>query len=110
MLLAIDYEGPHNLLITGCPGSGKTTVSIMRAERLINMKRKILLITYQDLLNSSLINIASTNLAPNIVKFYKWFKNNFRYLQPTDDETAMLDAMKKWAGVDEILIDEGQDF
>lgn len=116
MIRAIDYDGPHHLLITGCPGSGKTTVSMMRAERLINMKSRILVITYQDLLKSSLINIASKDLTPNIVKFYKWFTRNnyfqrkFRFLHDDEDETVMLELMKDWDGIDEILIDEGQDF
>jgi superfamily I DNA/RNA helicase len=110
MIRAIDYDGPHHLLITGCPGSGKTTVSMMRAERLINMKSKILVVTYQDLLKNSLINIASKELAPNIVKFYKWFANKFRYLEFSESEVEMLEAMKSWSGLDEIIIDEGQDF
>ena len=110
MIRAIDYDGPHHLLITGCPGSGKTTVSMMRAERLINMKSKILVVTYQDLLKNSLINIASKELAPNIVKFYKWFANKFRYLEFSESEVEMLEAMKSWTGLDEIIIDEGQDF
>lgn len=110
MIRAIDYDGPNHLLITGCPGSGKTTVSIMRAERLIIMKKEILVITYQDLLKNSLINIASKELAPHIVKFYKWFSKKFQYLNGSDDEIAMLEAMKSWTGLDEIIIDEGQDF
>lgn len=110
MIRAIDYDGPHHLLITGCPGSGKTTVSMMRAERLINMKSKILVVTYQDLLKNSLINIASKDLAPNIVKFYKWFANKFRFLEFSESEVEMLEAMKGWTGLDEIIIDEGQDF
>ena len=110
MIRAIDYDGPHHLLITGCPGSGKTTVSMMRAERLINMKSKILVVTYQDLLKNSLINIASKDLAPKIVKFYQWFYTSFRYLHLSESEVEMLEAMIKWTGVDEIIIDEGQDF
>ena len=110
MIRAIDYDGPHHLLITGCPGSGKTTVSMMRAERLINMKSKILVVTYQDLLKNSLINIASEELAPHIVKFYKWFANKFRFLEFSESEVEMLEAMKSWTGLDEIIIDEGQDF
>lgn len=110
MIRAIDYDGPHHLLITGCPGSGKTTVSMMRAERLVILKRKILVITFQDLLKNSLINIASKELAPKIVTFYKWYYDLFKFLNKNDDEVAMLEAMKNWTGLDEIIIDEGQDF
>jgi len=67
-------------------------------------------VTYQDLLKNSLINIASKDLAPNIVKFYKWFANKFRFLEFSESEVEMLEAMKSWTGLDEIIIDEGQDF
>jgi superfamily I DNA/RNA helicase len=110
MISAIDYDGPHHLLVTGCPGSGKTTISIMRAERLVILKKQILLITYQDLLKNSLVNIASKELAPHIVKFYKWFSKKFRFLQLDEDESTMIELMKDWKGIDEIIIDEGQDF
>jgi superfamily I DNA/RNA helicase len=110
MLSAIDYDGPNSLLITGCPGSGKTTVSLMRAERLINMKKKVLLITYQDLLKKSLVNISSDDLKPNIVKFFAWYVGKFNQRVDSKDETIMIKEMKDWTGCDEIIIDEGQDF
>lgn len=110
MITAIDYDGPNHLLITGCPGSGKTTVSIMRAERLVNLNKQILLITYQDLLKNSLINISSEELGQSIVKFYKWYANKFSYLNFKDNEDKMIEDMKKWEIIDEIIIDEGQDF
>jgi DNA helicase IV len=110
MIRAIDYDGPHHLLITGCPGSGKTTVSMMRAQRLVNMNRQVLVITYQNLLKTSLLNIAESNLKPKIHTFLKWYKDKFVYLNPNDDETTMLNSMNGWTGVDEIIIDEGQDF
>jgi superfamily I DNA/RNA helicase len=110
MILAIDYDGPHHLLITGCPGSGKTTVSMMRAQRLVNMNSQILVITFQNLLKTSLLNIAENNLKTKIHTFLRWYKDKFVYLNPNDDETAMLNSMNGWNGVDEIIIDEGQDF
>jgi len=110
MIRAIDYDGPHHLLITGCPGSGKTTVSMMRAQRLVNMSSVVLVITYQNLLKTSLLNIAENNLKPQIHTFLKWYKDKFVYLNPNDDEETMLSSMKGWTGVDEIIIDEGQDF
>jgi len=110
MIRAIDYDGPHHLLITGCPGSGKTTVSMMRAQRLVNMNSNVLVITYQNLLKTSLLNIAENNLKPKIHTFLKWYKDKFVYLNSNDNEETMLNSMKGWAGVDEIIIDEGQDF
>lgn len=110
MLRAIDYDGPDNLLITGCPGSGKTTVSIMRAERLKLLNKNILVFTYQDLLKNSLCNIASDNLKNDISGFYNWYYKKFQFLNPQDTEIEILETMKEWNGVDEIIIDEGQDF
>lgn len=110
MLRAIDYDGPDNLLITGCPGSGKTTVSIMRAERLKLLDKNILLFTFQDLLKNSLRNIATNNLKKDISGFYKWYSSKFQFLKDEDTESEIIEAMKEWDGVDEIIIDEGQDF
>jgi superfamily I DNA/RNA helicase len=110
MINAIEYDGPNHLLITGCPGSGKTTVSIMRAERLIILRKKVLLITFQHLLKTSLVNMATENLKPHIVTFYRWFSNKFKYLEKEHDENIMIELMKNWNGVDEIILDEGQDF
>lgn len=110
MLAAIDYDGPDHLLITGCPGSGKTTINIMRAERLINLNKNILVLTYQDLLKNSLKNIATNELKPNIYKFYKWYSGRFGFLEDTKTEIEMKNSMISWEGVDEIIVDEGQDF
>jgi superfamily I DNA/RNA helicase len=110
MIHAIDYDGPNNLMITGCPGSGKTTVTIMRADRLVTMGKNILVITLQALLQTSLRNISQQNLSTRIHKFYKWYyANSKQYVyQKTEDE--MLKDLVNVKIYDEILIDEGQDF
>lgn len=111
MIRAIDYDGPDNLIITGVAGSGKTTVSIMRAERLIILNKKILLVTYQDLLVESLKNIASNRLAPHITKFYKWYYRKSNGMMVNDkDLTTMLQDLIDCGEYDEIIIDEGQNF
>lgn len=111
MIRAIDYDGSDYLLITGVAGSGKTTVSIMRAERLVIMNKKILLVTYQDLLVESLKNIASSRLAPHITKFHKWYfrKTNGQMVDDKDHE-AMLKDLINCDDYDEVIIDEGQNF
>lgn len=110
MLTAIDYSGNHHILVTGPPGSGKTTISLMRAERLIASGKTVLVLTHHDLLWRSLRNIASAGLRPNISKFYSWWARNFGYLYPYQKEDHMINTTLSWNGVDEIIIDEGQDF
>lgn len=112
MIQAIDYDGDDHQLITGVPGSGKTTVTIMRAERLINQRKNIIVFTYQNLLKTSLKNIATAPLKKEIFGFFDWYYHvkRFGYLNRTDNETVMLQNMANQPIVDEILIDEGQDF
>lgn len=110
MINAIDYDGPGNLLIVGVPGSGKTTVTIMRAERLSNEGKNVKVFTYQNLLRISLRNIATERLRDNIFGFYDWYYNRFGFFQKTENEEQLLSRMTSEPIVDEILIDEGQDF
>jgi superfamily I DNA/RNA helicase len=111
MIHAIDYDGPNNLIITGCPGSGKTTVTIMRADRLVMMNKNILVFTYQALLQTSLKNISRRALSTKIHKFHKWyFANSNGKFVYEKEELEMLEDLKLVNKFDEILIDEGQDF
>lgn len=112
MIQAIDYDGNDHQLITGVPGSGKTTVTIMRAERLINLNKRIKVFTYQTLLRTALSNIATPALQQYIFGFYDWFVRvkHFGYLQPHYTEVEMSALMATEPIIDEILIDEGQDF
>ncbi len=109
MIYAIEYRERPNLFITGVPGSGKTTVSLMRAERLASMGQRVLLVTFQDLLATSLKNSASPALAGNIATFHRWYwgMTHIRVNSKTSAELiAGLDGVRMY---DEILIDEGQD-
>jgi DNA helicase IV len=110
MIQAIESEGNHNRMVIGIPGSGKTTVTIMRAQRLANQGKKILVLTYQTLLRTSLINMADNNLKESIFGFYEWYKQRFGYLYSSDTADDMISKMKNTGTYDEILIDEGQDF
>jgi len=110
MIQAIDSEGNHNRMVVGIPGSGKTTVTVMRAQRLANQKKRILVLTYQTLLRTSLINMANDNLKESIFGFYDWYKQRFGYLHLSDSAEEMIAKMKNIGVYDEILIDEGQDF
>ena len=111
MIHAIDYDGPNNLMITGCPGSGKTTITIMRAEKLVTMDKNILVITLQDLLQTSLRNISQPKLSSRIYKFYKWYyRSSDGKMVNKKSEIEMLKDLEGVPQYDEILIDEGQDF
>lgn len=110
MIYAIDFDGGKNQLIVGIPGSGKTTVTLMRAERLINQGKKIKVFTFQTLLRLSLHNIASDTLKDHIFSFYRWYYDKYGWLYPSDTEVEMLEKMQAEPDYDEILIDEGQDF
>jgi DNA helicase IV len=108
MIAAIDDDGPHNMMITGPAGSGKTTVSLMRGERLVNEGKNILVVTYHDLLWRSLYNIASEELDPSVHKIKYWLRKNFA-IEGEYTEEELKKALEDWEGVDEIIIDEGQD-
>lgn len=111
MLQAIDYPGHDHQLVTGVPGSGKTTVTIMRAERLINENKKILVFTFQNLLCLSLKNIAQSEALKNCIHgLYDWYPPKFGWLDVTHSAEYMIEKMQSFPMVDEILIDEGQDF
>lgn len=117
MIYAIDYDGPKHLLITGCAGSGKTTVSLMRAERLINLGKSIHIITFHDLLVTNLRNSASAKLSTNILKFHGWYYQASEYeeIKGVDRKQIhkytyeeMVKELENYDKLDEIIIDEGQ--
>jgi DNA helicase IV len=111
MIQAIDYDGSDHQLVTGVPGSGKTTVTIMRGERLVIANKKILIFTYQKLLTISLKSIATKELKGKINTFHKWYASvtNGRWVSD-DKEDDMIAQLNRLTVIDEILIDEGQDF
>jgi superfamily I DNA/RNA helicase len=110
MIDTINYSGTKNLILTGCPGSGKTTVAIMRALKLRNEGRNILLVTYQNLLKVSLANIAGPSMNNRIVGFYDWFvKAADKRIEPADTTATLLKKIEHVPEFDEILLDEGQD-
>jgi len=110
MIDAINYSGPKNLILTGCPGSGKTTVAIMRALKLRREGRNILLVTYQNLLRVNLANMAGDTMDDRIVGFYEWFvKQANARIVPGDTTATLMKKIEALKPFEEILLDEGQD-
>lgn len=110
MLSAIKYNGPRHLLVTGPPGSGKTTVTLMRATRQLLKGKSVRLLTYQHLLRYSLMSIADPILQDHIHTIYRWLYDTFDINAGSHTKAEMELRMKKTGfQVDEVFVDEGQD-
>src|SRR5690606_29778528 len=109
MIDAINYPGTKNMILTGCPGSGKTTVAIMRGLKLNQEGKNVLLVTYQNLLRVSLANISGGSMRNKIVGFYEWHVKSAREpIVDTDTAESLLKKIEHVTNFDEILLDEGQ--
>lgn len=109
MITAIDYDGKDHQMVTGRPGSGKTTVSLKRLERLVNVPNyKVLFITYQILLAESLKNVVEQSAADKIKRINMWLYQ-FGVFNDSDTAETFLARIPNTINFDEIIIDEGQD-
>lgn len=117
----------HTALVTGCAGSGKTTVSIYRLIRLNNQGVKVRLLTLQNMLVVFIKNLVINNTgneidiekkitASRISTFHDWFYNQLGMsfdidCPPSGEEihTAFQQNGLKLGMSAELLIDEGQD-
>ena len=123
MLHIIETDYPEKFtIVTGCPGSGKTTVSILRLIRLINGGKSCLLLTFQRMLKVSIENLLITQGVrrpkDKVNTLYTWFtsKTDGKYLDDFGNPQNRLTAKEieealTGKGFDnvELLIDEGQD-
>jgi DNA helicase IV len=118
MILAIETNKKKNLIISGCAGSGKTTVALLRTSRLRkkNEKENILFISYNRLLRKYLQNAASGFDYEIINGFYSWIFNNLNIEKSWEPEKkseiseSLKTYIKRNGKLDTIIIDEGQDF
>jgi DNA helicase IV len=129
MLNVIENDFPEkNILITGCPGSGKTTVSIHRFihQVLRPNPRRIQLLTFGKLLNVAIIETLRdqgvqnpgvstlctwySTLTRRITGHGEWFYSDGNPDLPTAaDIRHRLQQAFPNGQIDELIIDEGQD-
>jgi DNA helicase IV len=113
MMHAIRYDGDDQLFVTGRPGSGKTTISLLRAIFLHNQPdKKVLLLTFQNLLVTSLRNSAPAALRSNINTFNSWAwrkTNGLLITKNTSIEQLTQLLSSQGERYYEIIIDEAQD-
>lgn len=118
MLRMIDDDNFHSALITGCPGSGKTTVSIYRFVRIDSQQESVHFVTYQNMLVLAIRNLANIQGVPSqhVSTFHKWFcpltDSAFNVASPPSPEQmdeCLQDSTLADQEIMEIIIDEGQD-
>ncbi|NLN61151.1 MAG: AAA family ATPase [Deltaproteobacteria bacterium] len=118
MLRMIDDDSFRSALVTGCPGSGKTTVSIYRLVRINNQRTNVHLVTFQNMLVQAIRNLANIQSVPRerVSTFHKWYcpltNSGFNIdAPPTPEEMARRIRKSPLSGqqIEELLIDEGQD-
>jgi superfamily I DNA/RNA helicase len=124
-LLAIDgYD--DSLVVTGGPGSGKTTVTIFRFLRPVKNNQNALLFTYNRTLLASIKGILRNKaeelfddldermielvIENKVSSFYKWYAQGGQWFDSTLDESQIEKRFRKTGRIyKEIFFDEAQD-
>ncbi len=118
MLRMIDDDNFKTALITGCPGSGKTTVSIYRLVRLNNQQARVQLVTFHNMLVLAIRNLADVQRVDpdRISTFHRWYcpltDSDFDVKAPPSSEEIserLESSPLERQRVTEMMIDEGQD-
>lgn len=116
MLDAIGASINKNLLITGCAGSGKSIVAILRAARILKelKKEKIIFFTYGILIKEFLKKAIHDFPSQKIQAIYDWctFQFNSEKYWDKNKEEIFSDFekyVKKHGKFQAVIIDEGQD-
>jgi DNA helicase IV len=111
-----DYDEKFSL-VTGCPGSGKTTVSIFRLIRLANNGKQTILLTYQRMLKVAIENLlAKQGISSSKVNtIHSWFpKTTGKLLGFSNQDNKLTaseieNALRGKVGNMELILDEAQD-
>ena len=123
--LAID-DYDESLVVTGGPGSGKTTVTIFKFVEALNNTRSTLLFTYNRTLLASIRGILrgkgeelfgeghtekiETIINQNTASFYKWYAQGGQWFNASLDENQIANRFQRVRRkYDEIFFDEAQD-
>lgn len=124
MLRIIEGNIPGNpgrhILITGCPGSGKTTVSVHHFIHCNNLGVRVQFVTFQHMLRYALTHLLETQGIenPNVATLCKWYSRHtggdWLYSAGNDDLPTAEQIMQRLAArlpvrFDKFLVDEGQD-
>ncbi len=117
----------HTAMVTGCAGSGKTTVSVYRFVRLNNQGHKVRLLTFQNMLVEFIKNLVVNNTEKavdierqvsldRISTFHDWLYKQrqvrFDFDRPPEDPQIHAALQNHGLRLNmrcELLVDEGQD-
>ena len=116
MIRMSEYDDFNGAVVSGCPGSGKTTISIRRLIRLNEQQKKVKLVTYQNLLVRAIRSLTHGLEVPKdrISTFHKWYYDLTNAWFDSDEtadkikEQLQLTSLSR-QGLHEIIVDEGQD-
>jgi superfamily I DNA/RNA helicase len=111
-----DYD-ERFALVTGCPGSGKTTVSVYRLIRLANNGKPTILLTYQRMLKVAIENLLAKQEIPSskVNTIHSWFPRTTGRLLGFSNQDNKLsaseieNALRGKVGKMELILDEAQD-
>lgn len=118
MLRMIETDDFGSALITGCPGSGKTTVSVHRFLRLAKQNQHVYLLTFHNMLMLSLQGLVRNNndVAARISTFHQWYRKftnqniDFDNLPSVERiRESLAKAYQHSPQSTELILDEAQD-
>lgn len=111
-----DYDEKFTM-VTGCPGSGKTTVSIFRLIRLAKSGKSPILLTYQRMLKIAIENLLDNQgvSKDKVNTIHSWFPRRTGELLGFSDQSNKLsaseieNALRGRVNNVELILDEAQD-
>ncbi|WP_242923126.1 3'-5' exonuclease [Pontibacter liquoris] len=119
MINIIDHElkPSETIILTGCPGSGKTTVATHRAKILTetNSNSKFRYFIYPVLLKQYLTNVLKKEKIPEsrVTSIMAWYYGNYRKFLLKDNRVNENEVVRHFSGTgmtyDNIIVDEAQD-